>query len=145
MLTPLRALDALQSVEVHGRELLVASLADAVDQRHRGHASLLRAEVLVELEELASIVAARLARASVRSFSSAVRRASSSEAAPSTSSTRSRRVADRSLAARSRTSTSSRTSIRPRSSSSRSLLRFFRLSTSCRIESSSRAFATEPS
>ena len=52
MLTPRQAVAVTHMVELHGRELLVAPLADVVDERRRGDALLLRAELLVELERV---------------------------------------------------------------------------------------------
>ena len=133
MLAPLRALDALQPIDVDGRELLVASLAHAVDQCDRGDALLLRTQVFVQLEVLRDRPSPR-ARPSPRYVpcSSVPIRSSSSAATLPTSSTRARRASERWAAARSWASSSSRTSISASSSSSRSLRRFLRLSTSWR-------------
>src|SRR6266508_3470711 len=52
VLTPLHALGALQAVELHRGELLVARLAHPVDQRRNGHPPLLPPKLLVQLEQL---------------------------------------------------------------------------------------------
>jgi len=52
VLTPPDPIGLLELVELHRGELLVATLADTVDQPRGAHALLLGAKVLVELEEL---------------------------------------------------------------------------------------------
>src|SRR5262245_66327289 len=52
MLAPLHALRAFEPVELHGRELFVASLTHPVDERRGADPLLLSSEVVVQVEQL---------------------------------------------------------------------------------------------